>query len=232
MGRVLLTYGGLGTLQRTVLGDGSGGPGSLDVDARALDLGGVGGLRFAGIAERIKDRMCAVMGGGRCGAIWSLWPLMAVLLALPLGCNSSVVVGHGGPHAAPPLTIPDDCPQVSSAPRAVVDYVDAIEANGRQYAAQPSIRETQADLGSEQFRVRCSFAQLNTVTGRETPQLRNGDSTFLTPDTPVYAVKGWSPLCRLAAPKGDGSWKVYFALVSGAAVAAVNPCAIKSSPPG
>jgi hypothetical protein len=121
---------------------------------------------------------------------------------------------------------------MSSAPRAVVDYVDAIEANGTQYVAQPTVVISKTDLGAEQFRVRCSFVQLNAVTGREPPSLRNGDSTFLLPDTPVYAVKGWSPACRLAAPKLDGSWKVYFALVNGAAIAIVNACALHQSTSG
>ena len=174
---------------------------------------------------RRSDSMSVVMRGPHRSPSLPLGSLTAVLLLLPLGCNSTGVVGHGGPHGAPPPALPADCPHVSSAPKAVVDYVDAIEANGSQYLAQPSLNVTQADLGAEQFRIRCSFAQLNTVTGRETPNLRNGDSTLLTPGTPVYAIKGWSPRCRLAAPNSDGTGKVYFALVSGAAVATVSPCA-------
>ena len=176
--------------------------------------------------------MFAVMRGRLLSPLLPLWPLTAVLVFLPLSCNSTGVVGHGSPHAPPTPNPLADCPHVSSASRAVVDYADAIEANGSQYVAQPSVRVTEADLGAEQFRIRCSFAQLNTITGRETPQLRNGDSTFLAPDTPVYAIKGWSAVCRLAAPKGDGSWKVYFALVNGAAVATVSPCAQKPATTG
>jgi hypothetical protein len=150
--------------------------------------------------------------------------LLGAVLVLPVSCSSGEVM-RGGPVKAPPATLPADCPHVaSSAPKAVVDYVDAIEANGIQYVAQHGVTVAPGDVGAVQFRVRCSFAQLNLVTGRETPNLRNGDATFLFPDTPVHAIRGWSPLCRLAAPN-DGSWKIYFALLNGTAVATVSPCA-------
>lgn len=159
------------------------------------------------------------------------WPAMVVLLGVPLGCGSSVVVGHGTPHAAPPTTLPAGCPPISpSARRATVDYVDAIEANGTQYTLQPSVAVSESELGVEQFRVRCSFAQLNAATHRETPNLRDGDATFLDVGTPVYAINGWSPLCRLAAKTGV-TWKVYLALLKGAAVATVNPCALRQATP-
>jgi hypothetical protein len=106
----------------------------------------------------------------------------------------------------------------------VADYTDAIRGNGLQYVVQPSVTVTQTDVESVQFRVRCSFARLNEITGRQTPNLRNGDSTFLLPGTPVYSIRGWSPVCRLAAPNGAG-WKVYFALLNGTSVATISPCA-------
>ena len=150
---------------------------------------------------------------------------MAALLGVPVGCSSLGVVGHGSPHAAPPTALPAGCPQLSSsAPRAIVEYVDPIEANGIQYLVQPSVVISGSDIGAEQFRVRCSFAQLNAVTHRETPNLRDGDASFLDAGTAVFAINGWSPLCRLAAKTGD-TWKVYFALLKGAAVATVDPCA-------
>lgn len=111
-----------------------------------------------------------------------------------------------------------------------MDYVDAIEANGTQYVVQPNVVVSGSDMGAEQFRVRCSFAQLNAVTHRETPNLRDGDASFLDPGTPVYAMKGWSPLCRLTAETGD-TWKVYFALLKGAAVATIDPCATHQATP-
>lgn len=158
------------------------------------------------------------------------WLVVVAALAVPSGCGSSVV-RHGSPHAAPLTTLPAGCPQASpSAPRATVDYVDAIEASGTEFTVQPSVVVSGSDLGVEQFRVRCSFAQLNSATHRETPKIRDGDATFLEAGTPVYSINGWSPLCRLAAKTGD-TWKAYFALLNGAPVATVNPCALQPATP-
>jgi len=168
--------------------------------------------------------MYRLMEPRRFGSVSIRFLLVSAVLVLPISCGSSEKI-RGGPVAAPPATLPADCPHIgSSAPKAAVDYTDAVEANGIQYIAQPSVTIARADVGDVQFRVRCSFAQLNLVTGRQTPNLRNGDSTLLLPDTPVYSIRGWSPPCRLAAPNG-AVWKVYFALVSTAPIATVSPCA-------
>ncbi len=125
-----------------------------------------------------------------------------------------------------------DCPPTSpSAQSATVDFVDAIEANGTQYMVgtpyngPPATSIAETDLGPIQFRVRCSLSQLNAATHRETPNPRDGDSSFLAPGTPVYAIKGWSPLCRLAASHGGATWQVYFALEKTASVATFKTCA-------
>jgi hypothetical protein len=109
-----------------------------------------------------------------------------------------------------------------------VDYVDFLQANGRNYIAGltrvPPITST--DLGAHVLTVRCSFSELNHRTDQMTPQPRDGDAAFLTPGTPVYSIRGWSPECRLAAHE-PGQLHVFLAYRTGGKVATPESCALR-----
>ena len=109
-----------------------------------------------------------------------------------------------------------------------IEYVDFVQVEGRQYIAGLTSVATpsRADLGQVVIRVRCSFRQLNDRTRQESPRPRDGDAAFLVPGTAVYALRGWSPRCRLGA-EHDGRLHVYLAYRTGAPVATPQPCALK-----
>jgi hypothetical protein len=61
-----------------------------------------------------------------------------------------------------------------------------------------------------------------------TPLPRDGDAAFLTPGTPVYAIHGWPPRCRLAATH-DGRLYVYLAQLPEASIATTAGCALRNA---
>jgi hypothetical protein len=148
----------------------------------------------------------------------------ALLLCLVLasaGCGTaSVVAGASAPIAVAPSTAPqqseqapyDGCPApkpVPSGTSMAVDYVDFIDANGDQYLGSPSSTLSLADRGDLQLRVLCSISAWSDRYGQTTDS-RDGDAAFLPAGTPVHAVKGSSPLCKLMAKANDG-WHLYLA---------------------
>ncbi len=114
-----------------------------------------------------------------------------------------------------------------------VDYVDFVEANGIQYIAADNlglspVTVAAADIGEVQFRVRWSLSELNQQTQQMPPSPRDGDAGFLPAGTPIHAVNGWSPSCRLAAQR-DGTWHAYLASDEHSATARPKPCAVTPS---
>jgi hypothetical protein len=108
-----------------------------------------------------------------------------------------------------------------------IDYIDFVQAFGRQYAAGlggHEVEATRKDVGRVVLHVRCSLSRLNDRTHQAPTHTRNGDAGFLTPGTPVHAMRGWSPRCRLVA-KHDGQLHVYLAQKPGGRVATPRPCA-------
>ena len=79
-----------------------------------------------------------------------------------------------------------------------VDYTDSIVHDSVSYGYLPAVRVTAAQIGSVVTRIRCSMA---TYPDTHAPPSHWADDTAaaLTAGTPVYAVKGFSPRCRLAA---------------------------------
>jgi len=123
-----------------------------------------------------------------------------------------------------------DCPTTvtSKGGATMIDYVDFVQANGRMYIAglqTPVAPLPRADLAGVVLRVRCSLQQLNDATHQPTPPPRDGDAAFLSAGTPVFAIRGWSPQCRLAAERG-GRLEVYLAYRPGGKVATPEPCAL------
>ena len=106
-------------------------------------------------------------------------------------------------------------PNDSSAPTksaTTIDYVDFIRFGGREYlsgivTAAPINRTQVSELAT---RSRCAFSELNKRTGKDPGPPRDGDTAFLAAGTPIYAVRGWAPACRLAA-EHDGQAFVYLA---------------------
>lgn len=137
--------------------------------------------------------------------------------------------GSGAPATGAPTTSSaGGCPPTSGGQGVSIEYVDFVQVEGRQYIAGLTsvAAPSRADLGQVVIRVRCSFRQLNDRMQQETPRPRDGDAAFLPPGTAVYAIRGWSPRCRLAA-EHDGQLQVYLAYRTGAAVATPEPCALK-----
>lgn len=123
----------------------------------------------------------------------------------------------------------ESCPKVAGGQGyAAVDYVDFIQAFGHQYLADFAGRvipaPARSDLGAVVLRSRCSFAALNDRTHKDPGRARDGDTAFLAAGTPIYAIKGWSTQCRLAA-EHNGRLHVYLATEDHAAVATPRPCA-------
>ena len=120
-----------------------------------------------------------------------------------------------GAWISPPIAscpvVPTDSPKPTKS-STTIDYVDFIRFGGREYlsgilTAAP-INRTQ--LGELITRSRCAFSELNNRTGKDPGPPRDGDTAFLAAGTPIYAVRGWAPACRLAAER-DGQVFVYLA---------------------
>ena len=166
------------------------------------------------------------------------------LLAAVVGCTGSSggASGPSGSATSPPPVARggpgplEHCPDVTGAAGsyAAVDYVDFVQALGRQYVAAPYVsgavgpftaQATRADLGRIVLRSKCSFSALNDRTHKNPGEPHDGDTGFLPAGTPIYAVHGWSAHCRLAAER-DGRLRVYFAYRKSAAHARPRDCAV------
>ncbi len=170
---------------------------------------------------------------------------MRRLVLAVAGCGLVTACTAGStPVAEPPGTTPPaqrtsepaaGCPEAkgSGSGMAMIDYVDFVQAFGRQYVAglvrhPPPI--SRSDLGEVVLHSRCSFSAFNDRTHRSPGEPRDGDTAFLPAGTPIYAVHGWSTDCRLAA-ESDGRLRVYLAYREGGRVARPAPCATHRSSP-
>jgi hypothetical protein len=93
------------------------------------------------------------------------------------------------------------CPEGSAYPPGTageVDYIDTIWHDSVSYDYFPSVRTMTSQIGSVVVRIQCSMA---TYPDTHAPPSRLADdtATALSAGTPVHAVKGFSPRCRLAA---------------------------------
>jgi hypothetical protein len=123
----------------------------------------------------------------------------------------------------------DGCPPIATEgpgnPGTVsLDYVDFIVIGATTYLANREV-VGHSDLGEVVMRSRCSFRELNDRTNRMTPPAQHGDTGFLPPGTPVYAVRGWSTACRVAA-ESDGRLQFYLAQQSGGTRSRPANCAV------
>jgi hypothetical protein len=122
-----------------------------------------------------------------------------------------------------------DCPPVRhTESHAAIDYVDFVEAFGEQYVAglgARPLRVRRAGLGRVVLQSRCSLSKLNDRTQLVPEPSRDGDTAFLEPGTPIYAVNGWSTRCRLAA-RSSGRLVAYLAMQPNARHATPRHCAL------
>jgi hypothetical protein len=149
-----------------------------------------------------------------------------VALVVAVGCSGNSAPKAGTTTSAPPQG--EACPSVHGVGFAAIDYVDFIDAFGQQYLARVAdkpIAVSRSDLGQVVLRSRCSLSALNDRTHKTPDEERDGDTGFLAPGTPIYAINGWSPQCRLAAQSPSGLM-AYLALRADAKVATPRPCAL------
>ena len=163
------------------------------------------------------------------------WVKMLVVVSL-VGLGACGTPVGPGPSGAP--TTIDGCPPIPSGTVfAAVDYVAFVRWGGVQYLADVAdvadvaglMTAAVADVGPEQFRVSCSYSELNERTGREMPDPVDRSAAFLPAGTAVHALKGWPPQCRLTALR-EGKWQVYLATEPGAQTLTFAPCALTASP--
>lgn len=90
-----------------------------------------------------------------------------------------------------------------------IDYIDFVRANGITYIGGDYTADerlgrpiTDADLGAEQIRVKRRLADSGGSAESD------GDAAFVSVGEPVYAVKGYAPMFRLAARR-DGRLALY-----------------------
>jgi hypothetical protein len=129
-----------------------------------------------------KVRMCA---------------LSAAVIVAFAGCGSEA---HGGAAGHPAPARPA-CPEGSAYPPGTygeVDYTDNIWHDSVGYEYLPSVRITASQIGAVIARIRCSMATYPDTHAPPSHEA-NDTATALSAGTPVHAVKGFSPRCRLAA---------------------------------
>jgi hypothetical protein len=139
-----------------------------------------------------------------------MWAVSAAVIAALAGCGSQVQAGPGDLVPTHPA-----CPEGSAYPAgtaAAVDYTDSILHDSVHYEYLPAVPVTAAQIGSVVTRIRCSMA---TYPDTHAPPSHWADDTAaaLSAGTPVYAVKGFSPRCRLAAYL-DGHPRTYVAVTA------------------
>jgi hypothetical protein len=146
-------------------------------------------------------------------------------LALVAGCASAAgttTAVAGGPPK-------ENCPPTKGGSGyAAVDYIDFIQAFDHQYDAwfdPKPVRVRKSQLGRIVLRSTCSLSAVNDRTHKVPGEPREGNTAFLPVGTPIYAIDGWSPRCRLAA-RSAGQLRAYFAMRNDTRHAKARACAL------
>ncbi len=114
---------------------------------------------------------------------------------------ASGLVGSGRPTSGPAACPPTyrDVPNTRTGVGIAIDWISFVHSGGIDYAT-PVERNgralTPADLGP---RVATVCFQVADHVEVPTYRVKDGDAAFLTPRTPLYAVRGYRPTFRLAA---------------------------------
>lgn len=134
---------------------------------------------------------------------------VGVAVAVPRGSAQTPVVGAGTATPAPAPSA--GCDLVGSG--AVIDYIDFVQVGDQSMDAWMGSRENRpvvrdADLGEVVTRVTCRLEDF--YNGQRARAFKDGYASFLEVGTPVYAVHGYDPRCRVAA-RIDGQLRAYLA---------------------
>jgi hypothetical protein len=128
------------------------------------------------------------------------------------------------------------CPPTTKLPdgqRQSVDYVDFIVHSGVTYLATGAIggpppadlAVSAAQIGPLVMTVRCRIADLTAAGDVTAPTNAEGMAAFVPAGTPVHAIVGYTPACRLLVAT-NGTPRVYLAMKSGGTTAEYEPCAL------
>jgi hypothetical protein len=155
------------------------------------------------------------------GVVACLGALTIGLLQLGGSAPKRDVVLRSGPSP----TAAAACHYVTG--NAIYEYVDFVKVGGvtltHGFGAEPYPAVHPENLGGIVGTVHCRLA--DTDGRARTDNLADGTSSFLAIGTPLYAVKGYDPACRVAA-RMDGKLQAYLALDDKATVALAEPCAV------
>lgn len=120
----------------------------------------------------------------------------AAVIAALAGCGPEA--GGGAPGYSTPAH--PACPEGSAYPPGThgeIDYTDSIWHDSVSYEYLPSVRITASQISSVVTRIQCSMATYPDTLAVPS-HWANDTATALSAGTPVHAVKGFSPRCRLA----------------------------------
>jgi hypothetical protein len=192
---------------------------------------------LTGIADRYRpstqpaldDLVASARRRGRTTAVVATLATVGLVTAglLQLGGPASKrdVVRPLGPTPTP---VVDATCHFMTSDSAIYDYVDFVRVGGVTLThgvgvdPYPSVRPE--DLTGIVGTVRC---RLDDTNGRAKPDnIQDGTSSYLAVGTPLYAVKGYDPACRIAA-RLNGKLNAYLALDDKAKVATAKDCAVR-----
>lgn len=138
--------------------------------------------------------------------------LTVALALLVVGCGSETpakvvtTAGRDTPPSCPPADAGPD-----GQPRAMIDWVDFVQLDGRTYSWYGESNGSTVDaerVGPVHARVLCTIADVVTDPSFGT---RDGDASFLPAGTELHTFGDARPALRLAA-QVEGRWRVYEAM--------------------
>jgi hypothetical protein len=128
------------------------------------------------------------------------------------------------------------CPPTTKLPdgqRQSVDYVDFLVHSGVTYLGVGAIggpppadlAVSAGQIGPIVMTVRCRIADLTAAGDVNAPTNAEGTAAFVPAGTPVHAIVGYAPACRLLVAT-NGTPRVYLAMKPGGTRAEYEPCAL------
>lgn len=196
------------------------------------------GVDFDQVAARVRRRRTASRLAGS-GAILAVCLTIAGAVLLTDGNDDVARDSSLGPadSASPRAVTPSPgagCPPTKPYPDGKivdVDWAPFIHLGGKQFVSQPEVDFVRGDLGEQVSTVTCKIADL-LESGREEPvgDFLDGNAAYLAAGTPLYAVAGFDPACRVAAVH-DGVIDVYLAQHEVNGRSAPAPCATEPTAP-
>lgn len=178
-------------------------------------------IDFDALAPRVQRRRTATAVAGGAGAVLAIAATFAAATQFdrtPVAKPNLPIAADGGT----PTASPNDagCPPTKKHPNGqhvMVDYVPFIVLEGQQFVSQldevpPMSRD---DLGEQVATVTCRIADLTEdssmgVDAEFPSDFADGNAAYLQVGTPIYAVAGFSPSCRVAVIE-DGTVVAYLA---------------------